>query len=120
LVLDNCFSLAETLTLTDREEAAMSRIFAVMRSYGPPYDRGQPLEQQRDWEAHRAFMNDLQAKGSVSLGGPLEEREDVLLIFRAEFREDVERILAGDPWTRSGILRTTRISGWDVRIGETP
>jgi uncharacterized protein YciI len=98
----------------------MSHVFAVMRSYGPPYVRGQPLEKQRDWEAHRIFMNDLQAKGLVRLGGPLEEREDVLLIFRVKCREDVERILADDPWTRLGILCTTRISAWDVRIGETP
>lgn len=98
----------------------MSHIFAVIRSYGPPYVRDEPLEKQREWEAHRIFMNGLQAKGQARLGGPLEERGDVLLIFRAESREDVEHILADDPWTRSGILRTTRISGWDVRIGEVP
>ena len=54
----------------------MQNLFAVMRRYGPPYSPGRPLEEQQDWEAHRAFMNALEAEGVVRLGGPLEERED--------------------------------------------
>ena len=95
----------------------MRHLFVVMRRYGPPYDPGRPLEEQQDWEAHRAFMNALEADGLVRLGGPLEEREDVLLIFHAESKGDIERRLADDPWTRWGILSTTRISRWELRIG---
>ena len=62
-------------------------------------------------------MNALEAEGLVRLGGPLEEREDVLLVFRAREREEIERRLADDPWTRSGLLSTARISRWDLRIG---
>ena len=98
----------------------MRHLFVVMRRYGPPYDPGRPLEEQQDWEAHRAFMNALEADGLVRLGGPLEEREDVLLIFHAESGEDIERRLDADPWTRSGILSTTRISRWELRIGSVP
>ena len=52
----------------------MRRLFAVMRRYGPPYDPGRPLEEQQDWEAHRAFMNALEADGLVrraTKSGPL-------------------------------------------------
>jgi uncharacterized protein YciI len=90
----------------------------VVRRYGPPYAPDRPLEEQEDWEAHRAVMNALEAEGFVRLGGPLEEREDVLLIFRAKDRHEIERRLADDPWTRSGLLSTTRISRWELRIGE--
>jgi uncharacterized protein YciI len=96
----------------------MQHLFVVIRRYGPPYARGLPLEQQQDWEAHRAFMNALEAEGLVRLGGPLEEREDVLLIFHAQNRTEIERRLADDPWTKSGILSTERISRWEVRIGK--
>ena len=96
----------------------MHHLFVVIRRYGPPYARGLPLEEQQDWEAHRAFMNALEAEGLVRLGGPLEEREDVLLIFRADNGTEIERRLADDPWTKSDILSTERISRWEVRIGK--
>jgi uncharacterized protein YciI len=93
-------------------------LFVVIRRYGPPYVRGLPLEEQQDWEAHRTFMNALEAEGLVRLGGPLEEREDVLLIFRAEDKDEIERRLADDPWTKSSVLSTARISRWNLRIGK--
>ena len=93
-------------------------LFVVIRRYGPPYARGLPLEEQQDWEAHRAFMNALEAEGFVRLGGPLEEREDVLLVFRAKDKDEIELRLADDPWTKSGVLSTVRISRWSLRIGE--
>jgi uncharacterized protein YciI len=96
----------------------MPDLFMVMRRYGLPYAPGRPLEEQPDWEAHRAFMNALEAEELVRLGGPLQEREDVLLVFRAKDKEEIERRLADDPWTRSGLLSTTRISRWELRIGE--
>jgi uncharacterized protein YciI len=96
----------------------MQRLFVVIRRYGPPYERGLPLEEQQDWEAHRVFMNALEAEGLVRLGGPLEEREDVLLIFQAENKTEIERRLADDSGTKSGILSTARISRWNLRIGK--
>ena len=63
-------------------------------------------------------MNALEAEGLVRLGGPLEEGEDVLLIFRAKDKDEIERRLADDPWTKSGILSTARISRWNLRIGQ--
>ena len=93
-------------------------LFVVIRRYGPPYDSAKPLEAQPEWEAHRVFMNELEAKGMARLGGPLEGGGDVLLIFRARNKDEIEQDLAADPWTRSGILTTTRISRWNLRIGE--
>jgi uncharacterized protein YciI len=96
----------------------IQHLFVVIRRYGPPYSFGLPLEEQQGWEAHRAFMNALEAEGLVRLGGPLGEREDVLLVFRAKDEGEIEQHLADDPWTKSGILSTTRISRWNLRIGE--
>ena len=36
----------------------------------------------------------------------------------AQNEDEIERDLADDPWTRSGILTTTRIARWNLRIGE--
>lgn len=102
----------------EREGSQNEHQFVVIRCYGPPYVPDRPLEQQPDWEAHRTFMNGLEVKGIVRLGGPLAEREDVLLILRARNQNEIERLLADDPRTKSGILSTVRVSRWELRIGE--
>jgi len=75
------------------------------------------MEGQEDWPAHAAFMNVLQADGFVVLGGPLEGTPDTLLIIRANDAQEVASRLAGDPWTRSGLLRMTRVAPWTLRLG---
>jgi uncharacterized protein YciI len=99
------------------EDEEMPALYMVLRRYGPPHQAGKPLEQQAEWEAHRVFMNDLEARGAVRLAGPLEGGEDVLLVFRADSAEEIEKALAADPWTTSGILATTRIERWLLRMG---
>jgi uncharacterized protein len=101
-----------------REVDMDQALFMVIRRYGPPHDSGKPLEAQLDWEAHRVFMNALEAEGVARLAGPLEGGEDVLLVFRAASADAVEQRLAADPWTRSGILTTTRIARWHLRLGQ--
>jgi uncharacterized protein YciI len=93
-------------------------LFMVVRRYGGPYDPASPLEEQLDWQSHRAFMNASEAQGLARLAGPLEGGEDVLLIFRANSRDAIERHLAADPWTQSGILSTIRIARWNLRLGQ--
>ena len=93
------------------------KIFAVIRTHGGSFNGALLLEQQELWEPHRQFMNTIEAEGFVILGGPLEQSDDVLLIFRAEGPEQIEARLADDPWTRNGFLRTVRISPWQIRIG---
>jgi len=94
------------------------KLFVVIRRYGPPYDPRNPLEAQLDWEGHRIFMNALEAEGLARLGGPLEGTTEVLLVFRAESEDEIGERLRADPWSQSGILSTTRIVRWNLRIGE--
>ncbi|MBV9747586.1 MAG: hypothetical protein JO157_02115 [Acetobacteraceae bacterium] len=97
--------------------ATEKHLFMVIRRYGPPHDPRKPLEEQLDWEAHRRFMNASEASGLTRLAGPLDQSGEVLLIFRAKDEDEIERHLAVDPWTRSGILATTRIVRWNLRVG---
>ncbi len=93
-------------------------LFVVIRRYGPPYDPQKPLEAQLDWEGHRIFMNALEAEGLARLAGPLEGTTEVLLVFRADNEDEIDERLKADPWTQSGILSTTRIVRWNLRLGE--
>jgi uncharacterized protein YciI len=97
--------------------ALANDLFMVIRRYGPPYDPALPLEAQMDWEAHRVFMNASEAAGFARLAGPLEGGVEVLLVFRAESAQAIGEHLAEDPWTKSGILTTTRILRWNLRLG---
>ena len=96
------------------------KLYAVIRTRGSAWQKSLPLEQQRDWDAHAAFMDALVDDGLVLLGGPLEGTSDVLLITRADDPGEIERRLQSDPWTTGGLLRTLRIDPWTLRLGKLP
>ena len=95
----------------------MDEVFVVLRSRGPGWDDSRPLEQQADWAGHAAFMDDLFARGIALLVGPLEGTRDALLILRASSASEIVERLAADPWTGNGLLITTQISPWQLRLG---
>ncbi len=95
----------------------MKRIFAVTRTRGQDYDSSRPLEEQLEWRIHAEFMDALYAEGFVLLAGPLEGTQNVLLIVRAGNADEINARLAEDSWTRNGLLRTTEIAPWTLRLG---
>jgi uncharacterized protein YciI len=98
----------------------MTRLFAVVRSRGPAWNDAQPLEGQVDWTGHAAFMDRLHAEGIAVLVGPLEGTRDALLVMLAESQAEIAERLAGDPWTTNGLLVTTRVAPWQLRLGSLP
>jgi uncharacterized protein YciI len=95
----------------------MRRVFAVLRSRGAAWDDSKPLEGQVHWDAHAAFMDDLFERGFAALVGPLEDTRDALLIVRASSPDEIVERLALDPWTTNGLLTTTQIRRWQLRLG---
>ena len=95
----------------------MERLFVVLRSRGPAWDDARPLEGQVDWAAHAAFMDALFEARFAVLVGPLEGTRDALLVLRASSTQEIVDRLTGDPWTTNGLLVTTQISPWQLRLG---
>jgi uncharacterized protein YciI len=95
----------------------MRRLFAVIRTRGPAWQEGRPLEGQADWAGHASFMNALAKEGFVILGGPLDDSPDVLLVVRAATADEARSRLAEDPWTHRDLLRIGRIAPWTLRLG---
>jgi len=95
----------------------MERVFFVLRSRGPAWDDSKPLEGQAEWAAHAVFMDSLFEQRVAALVGPLEGTRDALLILRAFSESEVNERPASDPWTTSGLLVTTQISPWQLRLG---
>lgn len=98
----------------------MRQLFAVIRTRGPVWQDGRPLESQAGWAGHASFMNALAKEGFVILGGPLEGTADVLLVVRAETPDEARSRLAEDPWTGNDLLRITRVAPWMLRLGSLP
>jgi uncharacterized protein YciI len=89
----------------------------VLRSRRPAWDDSKALEAQSEWAAHAAFMDALFEQGFVALVGPLEGTRDALLVLRASSASEVVERLAADPWTTNGLLVTSQISPWQIRLG---
>ncbi|HKO07932.1 MAG TPA: YciI family protein [Alphaproteobacteria bacterium] len=95
----------------------MTRLFAVTNTRSAAWNNSLPMEEQEDWKAHAAFMDALQAEGFVVIGGPLEGTPDALLIIRANDAEEISSRLSEDPWRHKGLLTTTRVVPWTLRLG---
>jgi uncharacterized protein len=89
--------------------------FAVTRMQ--TWERKLGLEEQPLWDEHAAFMDELVSEGRIVVGGPLDGGPKVLLVFAAESEDEIEAVLAEDPWTQSGQLVTESIVPWEIRLG---
>ena len=95
----------------------MRRPFVVIRTHGPSWDESRSLEEQADWPAHAEFMDALAAEGFITIGGPLEETPDTLLVITARDTLEIELRLSADPWSRDGHLTVKDCRPWHVRLG---
>ena len=93
----------------------MTTFLVVLRRSGPDYDLSRPLEEQSDWRAHAAFMDELVDQGFIVLGGPLADEERVVHVVEAESEEGVRATLARDPWSETH-LRVETIDPWTLRL----
>ena len=93
----------------------MRTLFLVSEEHGGPWDWSKGLREQEGWDEHAAFMDALVEDGVVVLGGPLDEK-DVLLVVDAESEEALRERFAADPWIANGMLRITSIRAWTVLL----
>lgn len=111
------FRWRATLSSQQKLRNKMKELFAVILRHGTAWQASRSLEEQEDWEAHRCFMNALEEEGFVMLGGPLEGTDEVLLILRATIPEEIVDRLSADPWHRRDLLRVSRVTPWELRLG---
>ena len=93
----------------------MAMFHVVLRRSGPEWDPSLPLEEQSDWDAHAAFMDELVDAGFIVLGGPLADEHRVVHAVEAESEEDIRATLARDPWSGTH-LEIDTIEPWTIRL----
>jgi len=86
--------------------------FAVTMVHGPGWDPARGIRQQDAWDAHAAFMDGLVEDGFVVLGGPVGDRQQVLLAIEAVNEPAVRDRLATDPWAVMGLLEIGVVEPW--------
>ncbi|MBW8796409.1 MAG: hypothetical protein JF597_23280 [Streptomyces sp.] len=62
--------------------------------------------------AHTDYLRALTDSGVLLLGGPLQDTNGGLLVYEAEDRDALQRILDAEPYVRGGIVRRIRIRQW--------
>lgn len=93
----------------------MRQLFLVYERHGGPWDFSKNLREQELFDEHARFMDGLVDEGFVVLGGPLDER-DVLLVVETESEASVHTRLATDPWIENGMLMVTAVRPWTILL----
>lgn len=66
---------------------------------------------------HLAYMTDLHERGVLVLGGPIGDGGGAMAILRADTAEQVQAIIAADPYTTSGVGADHVVRPWAVSVG---
>lgn len=93
----------------------MPTFHVVLHRSGPEWDPSKPMEEQSDWLAHAAYMDELVSSGFIQLGGPLADEHRVVHVVEAESESDVRSTYARDPWSESH-LHIGSIDRWTIRL----
>ena len=93
----------------------MRKLLLVSMEHGGPWEWSKGMREQELWDEHAALMDSFVEDGFVVLGGPLDEK-DVLLIVDANDEEAVRARFSADPWIENGMLAITGIWSWNVLL----
>jgi uncharacterized protein YciI len=64
--------------------------------------------------AHREYLKTLQAAGNFVIGGPFGGDTGALIIYEAESKEEVERLIQEDPFNQQGVFVFWTIRPWKI------
>ena len=80
---------------------------------GGPWNWSKGLRDQELFAEHARFLDGLVDEGYIVLGGPLDER-DVLLVVQSETEASVRSRFAADPGIENGMLTITVVRPWTI------
>ena len=98
------------------EWTQLKNTFIAVSSAGPNRDQSKDTREQRFWDEHAAFIDQLVDEGFILMGGPLVDEGGSLLIVNAKDENEVREKLKNDPWARHGILKLDSVKRWQIFI----
>lgn len=96
----------------------MKNTFVTISSVGANRDFSKSTREQRLWDEHAAFIDQLIADRFILMGGPLVDEGGAMLIVNADNEDEVREKLKKDPWFEHGILKLDSIKRWQIFIDE--
>jgi uncharacterized protein len=82
-------------------------------SYG--YNDTDLRAQRRD--DHVAYLNKLKEEGSLVAAGPYTDLTGGTILYQADTVQDVETLIAGDPYTQAEVTKDRHLREWKVTVG---
>lgn len=93
----------------------MKKTVALLLRPGPNWDSSKSVREQRLWDEHARFVDDLFARGLVMLAGPFApDGVGALVILNVQTADEARAIYADDPWAHHQILLTSEAKEWTI------
>jgi uncharacterized protein len=68
--------------------------------------------------AHRDYLQGLAEQGIVVAAGPWADDLGGFVVYQVEDRDQLDTILADDPYTTEGVAAERAVREWDIRMGK--
>ena len=75
-----------------------------------------PPEEQPDWDAHEAFIDDLVDRGLMVMGGPFSDFGGSMMLFEGIGAGEVAELLKRDPFVVDGVFVVEDVREWTVYV----
>lgn len=94
----------------------MKSVFLVFFQPGLRWVPGLESPQQPGFRVHADYLNAVDKRHRLLIGGPLDDYSAILLAMEAENEAQVRDLLARDPWLLDGMLVIERIRKWTLLV----
>jgi uncharacterized protein len=64
--------------------------------------------------AHRQYLTSVFEQGKIVMSGPFTDDRGALMVYEAANREEVEAIIAADPFSQNGVFVSWELRPWNV------
>jgi uncharacterized protein len=89
-------------------------LFALEYRFPPDNERRLAVRPQ-----HRAYLEQLSRSGYVVAAGPFDKDDGALILYSVSGRDELDRLLAEDPYVRADVFGERIVQGWRPFIGGT-
>jgi len=98
---------------------ARTRIVRVLVRFraGPTWASGRP-DDQPGWDDHAAFVDELVARGTMVMGGPLADHSGSLSVLENVGEDEARELVARDPFIVNGVFVLDDVRAWNVYVDE--
>jgi uncharacterized protein YciI len=96
----------------------MKKTFILLFDPGPSWDDTKEIEEQKYWNKHVKFVDELFAQGKVVITGPIIDYDRIVIIYEAKNESEIRITFKDDPFLKNGILFLESVMEWKVRLDQ--